>query len=199
MVCQDHVDSVLRGWEDMILPLPKHKKIGEYNIPEVRLEETDGDCHSAEVEEVYDDNDDIDDEVEIVESARLTASSNTPLDNPVANVNSEKLNSKVSPKTPKRGSSATPTRLEIQDDSEEEVLHTTSVQEKKQRHNPGSRLEDSDKDGLWTDSQEPIPKQRKKLSRWTDKEVTALKAGYKKYGHQCNAVYRLGNAARMQI
>ena len=392
VVCQDRVDSVLRGWEDLVLPLPKHKRIGEYNIPEVRLEGADGDCHGAEEEEVHDENDDIDDEVEVIEededeeiveydlspsidqdeqhddmeennddseeaddqgdespsdfqpetqppqnkmienngssdeesdeaddlgdetpadiqletqppqnnkefhdfeveeerddddsqieeqletqpnfngfeghtkgivsnsfqgdiedeasfctaqevqdddskmgtdalenlrekrnalrmnakdpldtilelaatatittrdltpirkSPRLTTSSNRPLNDPVASVNSEELNSKVSPKTPKRGSSATHTRLEIQDDSEEEVLHTTPVQEKKRRRNPGSRLEDSDKDGLWADSQEPLPKQRKKPSKWTEKEVTALKAGYKKYGHQWSKI-----------
>lgn len=62
------------------------------------------------------------------------------------------------------------------------------MQEKKRRRNPGSRLEDSDKDGLWADSQEPLPKQRKKPSKWTEKEVTALKAGYKKYGHQWSKI-----------
>jgi len=381
VVCQDHVDFVLRGWEDMILPLPKHTKIGEYNIPEVRLEEMDGDCHSAEEEEFDDENDESDDEEEdeeelpgsidqgeqddennddgeeaddqgdeslsinqletqppqnskindvgdeeseeaddledetpadiqletqppqnseefhdfeaeeerddddsqieaqletqpdsnsfevemeeigskdfegeIEEEAsfctaqevqdddskvgmdplvnlrgkrkvlrrtakdpldsvlELAATATIPthiltpsrrssipassdptrrssrlLDDPVESVNSEELNSKISPKTPKRGSSVRQARLEIQE-SEEEILSTTPVQKKKRLRSPGSRLEDSDQDNLWADSEEPLPKQRKKPVKWSEREVAAVMAGYKKYGHQWSKI-----------
>jgi len=62
---QDRFDYVVRGWEDMVLPLPMNQTIGKYTIPEVRLAETnDEENDSVGDVDFGDENDGTDDENE---------------------------------------------------------------------------------------------------------------------------------------